>query len=731
MTTRLRWLWLTLLAGTAVATPPLAVRDSSFVTPDGQAVGLFGANLYQSHMMWARLQDPQPGLDALRRFSELGFNCARMPLSAGYLMPAPGVLPGDPDYARILQQHGLKPGYVDLLDRLVAEADKLNIYLLAEIHEFPRDEYRWFTGGDEHKRDSGEPGGGLDWMKDDAAIRRYTPVILGWLAKHWQGQATICGLEVPYNEPRSKEAWGSGEGYKQFVAECCAAIKQADPKRLTFMNVLDWGAGVNNLEDVSVWDLPAQVDALAPHLYLGMHTNQATIDGAYGTSAASWLSWFRGAGKPIVVGEFGQAHAKYPEYQKYDASDKVVERLHDACLAGWYRNGAQGALRWAYDGGLDDPDKTGRVVGGAAAMLKYGPSFIEQPRTGRGRVAIVLATSKRSQYAGDRDLMILADALLDRGIEPFDCLFEEQVKARPNLIHDYRAVLIYLPDLDPELAKQVDHDALRVLSLPDTSDETIGKLTPFLQAAHLEPLARPRPVQVFATDGQLAVFNRSGEPASYQHPVWDWQRLGDLATGDILTPADGFVRIDVPAYGGRGLMLLNPGETVPQREVAETGRRPEGRLPLTLALYDHGSQRGRWVESLSGAFSALVRSEIGQEVLRIKTSGRLQAGGFRFDRHQPLELAPWLNQPGAALELKLRLLTRGTAAIEVEFAGESQSAMAALPISPIQDWQLVRVPLSRLRPAGRPEIATALYLRFLPEGSGELGSAWLSRPIEP
>jgi len=730
MSTMLRILGLALLTSSAWATPPLAVRDGAFVTPDGQAVGLFGANLYQCHMMWARLQDPAPGLADLRRFAELGFNCARMPLSAGVLMPAPGVLPDDADYATVLQQHGLKAGYVTLLDALVAEADKLGIYLLPEIHEYPRDPYRWFTGGDEKLRNTGQPGGGIDWMADDAAIRRYTPTILQWLAEHWRGRSNIAGFEVPYNEPRSSEAWGSGEGYKQFVAECCAAIKAADPLRLTFMNVLDWGAGVNSLEAVSVWDLPDQVDALAPHFYLGMHSNQATIEGAYGTAPTSWLSWYRGAGKPIVVGEFGPAHAKFPEFQKYDSSDKVIERLHDACLAGWYLNGAQGALRWAWDGGLDDPEKSGQVAGGAAAMLKYGPSYIQKPRSGRGAVAIVLATSKRAQYAGDRDLMRLAAALLDRGVGPFDCLFADHVAAHPNLVSQYRAVLVYLPDLAPEVAARVQREAMRAFPLPSADDEALAGLTDFLAAARLEPLARPQPVQVFPTPGGLAVYNRTAESAAYRHPVWDWERLGDPSTGEVLTAQDGQIRIDVPAFAGRALSFLKPGETMPARDRVDSRTRAE-KLPLVLPLYDHGSSRGRWVDSLSGARSNLARSETGLEVLRIQTSGRLQAGGFRFDAHQPVDLLPWLAKPGAALELKLRLLTRGTAAIEVELSGDDQSAAAALSVSPIQDWQLVRVPLDRLRPEGRPETATALYLRFLPEGSGELGSVWLSRPIEP
>jgi len=727
----LRLLGLVLLTTAAWATSPLAVREGAFVTPDGQAVGLFGANLYQGHMMWARLQEPEPGLAALRRFAELGFNCARLPLSAGYLMPAPGVLPDDADYAEILKQHGLKPGYVPLLDQLVAEADKLGIYLIPEIHEFPRDAYRWFTGGDEHLRGTGQPGGGIDWMADDAAIRRYTATILKWLAEHWRGEATIAGFEVPYNEPRSKSEWGSGEGYKQFVAECCAAIKEADPARLTFMNVLDWGAGVNSLESVSVWDLPDQVDVLAPHFYLGMHSNQATIEGAYGTAPASWLSWFRGSGKPIVIGEFGQAHAKYPEFQKYDQSDKVIERLHDACVAGWYLNGAQGVIRWAWDGGLDDPEKSGQVAGGARAMLKYAPAFIDRPRTGRGSVAIVLATSKRSQYAGDRDLMRISDALLDRGIAPFDCLFADQVERNPKLVREYRAVLVYQPDLPAELVQRVQDEAFRVLALTSADDEGLADLTDFLRSAHLDPLVRPQAVQVFETPGRLAVFNRTGEAAAYVHPVWDWERLGDEATGQILTADDGGIRIDVPAFGGRSLRMLKPGETMPARETADGRVREGDKLPLVLSLYDHGSSRGRWVDSLSGAMSSLTRSETGLEVLRIKTSGRLQAGGFRFDAHQPVDLAAWLAKPGAALEMKLRLLTRGTAAIEVELSGENQSAMASLAVSPISDWQLVRVPLDRLRPEGRPATATAVYLRFLPEGSGELGSVWLSRPIEP
>ncbi|MCC7493399.1 MAG: cellulase family glycosylhydrolase [Fimbriimonadaceae bacterium] len=719
--------WLLCCLSLARATPPLGVQDGGFAAA-GQPVGLVGVNLYQGHMMWARLQNVDEAREALAQVAALGFNCVRLPLNGGLLMPAPGMLPDDPGYAAKLKEHGLNPGYPALLDQVAATADKVGVWVLPELHEWPGDAYRWFTGGEEKDRSSGRPGGGLSWAQDPATWRQQAPRLLAWLAARWRGRTALAGFEVPYNEPHGRGDWERGDGFKAFAGECARAVKQADPQRLVFLATGDWGAGVNELSDSFVWDLAPEIDALAPHFYLGMHSKSATIADAYGVAPASWLSWYRGAGKPLVVGEYGPAHSAHPQWQTYDDSDQIVPRLHDACLAGWYANGVAGALRWAWDKGIDDEGKRHRVGSDSLTMLKYLAPLSQAPHRGRGAVAVVLDKGRRSQYGQGRDLLRIAAALLNVGAAPFDSLFEEQVVAQPAVLSQYRALLVYQPDLAPAALAACRASGVPRLELADDALPD-DRLRIFLRDAGLKVGGSPVNVWAFEAGDRLAVFNRTAEKQAYSHEVWTWQRVADRLRGELLPVADDLVRLELPPFGSRDLALLKPNDPLPA--LAADGRpRTVVNLPVLLPLYDHGPTRGRWAAGWSGGEAQLLRSEEGREVLQVRSNGRLEAGGFNFDNHQPVELLPWREITGASLDLLLRLTSRGTSALQVELHGANDIALATLAIRPSPEWQQISIPLAQFEPRRKPTSLQGVFLRLLPEGSVQVGAVWLTRPVQ-
>ena len=103
----------------------LVVRDGVLETKAGKRVGLYGVNIFQSHMHWARRQDPEAYRTELARIAAAGFNAVRMPLNMSFFMPAQGMLPDDPRYAETLEAHRLPTGAMAFYDGLVAEAARL------------------------------------------------------------------------------------------------------------------------------------------------------------------------------------------------------------------------------------------------------------------------------------------------------------------------------------------------------------------------------------------------------------------------------------------------------------------------------------------------------------------------------------------------------------------------------------------------------------------------------
>jgi len=515
----MRKLSLSFLLAISLAFPslhPLKVEKGRIVDKvTGKPIGLFGVNLFESHLGWAISQDVSVMERNLTAISRLGFNALRVPLNMSYIEPAPDVFPDSPSYSEIMHQHNLKDGFPRFLDTLVQKADELGLYVILEFHELPADPWRYFAGGQEQLRGSGKHGGAISWLakieEKEGKIAKveldwdkayeYVPKALAWLARHYKGNPTLAGIEVPWNEPVG--GWAEDENlYYKLVQACARAVKKEDPNRLVFMDVQDWGAGVNYLPPSSTWRTPPEVDVLFPHFYFGMHCPNTPYEQALRCSAANWASWFTGWGKPVMVGEYGVAGLnedwmrghleELRKFYNFSGDKPDTSLLHRdvmrACLEQWKKMGIQGVFYWAWWEGIP-----GRAEGksdltlssGFEVLKEFADSFRNPKQTSSdAKIAVICDISKRSQYGSPQDLLLISDILIKENATPFHTLFLQAIKGKGDILskRKYQKVILLADGLDEEaiqsLRKFIPQKHLLIISQSEKG--WINKLARFL-----------------------------------------------------------------------------------------------------------------------------------------------------------------------------------------------------------------------------------------------------------
>jgi hypothetical protein len=528
----------------------LHVDGGRFCDETGRPVALYGVNLFQSHLMWSRRQDLAEAEAALEAISELGFNAVRMPLNMAWFEPEPNVFPGDPQYESILTAHGLPTGALAFYDGLVRRAGELGLYVIPEFHELPSDPYRWFVGGEERDRGTDRPGRAIAWMAqpDEANPGRYhtdpelaakeVPRALGWLAEHWRGVPNIAGIEVPWNEPRGSLA--EPGAYFDLCRNCAGAVKAADPDRLVFMDCVDWGAMVNRIPDESVWKTPDQVDALFPHFYPGLHSNNSGEAGTWSTTMANWASWLMGSGRPVMVGEYGVVEMTRAGYWKDGVTDAQRAATYAACLAQWYAMGVQGVFCWAWDGGIGRDPGTGALNQGAEELVKWAAPYRETvPCAAEAEIAVVCAPEHRASYGGKKDLWLVTDALLDAHLTPFATVFSSQVLQQPEALTRFSSLIVLDADLPEAVRDAVRQAGKRTFWLTPDLAGLEEAVTGLRQAAGATPESLlPASVVVGYAAEQATVYERKGQAG----PV--------------------HLRLHIPGADGAGALVDPSGETL-------------------------------------------------------------------------------------------------------------------------------------------------------------------------
>lgn len=537
----------------------LHVDGGRFRDQTEEPVALYGVNLFQSHLMWSRRQDPAEAEAALRAIADLGFNAVRMPLNMAWFEPEPGVFPDDPRYEPILAAHGLPVGAVAFYDGLVRRAGELGLYVIPEFHELPSDPYRWFVGGEEKERGTDKPGRAIAWMAqpdennpgryhpDPELAAREVPRALGWLAAHWRGMPNIAGIEVPWNEPRG--ALAEPAPYFDLCTNCAGAVKAADPDRLVFMDCLDWGAMVNRIPDESVWKLPDEVDALVPHFYPGLHSNNSGEAGTWSTTMANWASWLMGSGRPVMVGEYGVVEMKRAGYWKDGMTDAQRAATYAACLAQWYAMGVQGVFCWAWDGGIGRDPETGALNQGAEELVKWAAPFEQTvPCAADAKIAVICAPGQRAAYGDRKGLWLITDALLDAHLTPFATVFSSQVEEQPQVLSRFGFLIVLDADLPEPVRDAVREVGKRTVWLtPDLAglEEAVAQLR---QAAGATPEPLPANVIVGYAAGQATVYERKGQAGAVR------------------------LRLQIPGAEGDGVLVGPSGKTVFEGQAQQVAR---------------------------------------------------------------------------------------------------------------------------------------------------------------
>jgi len=471
--------------------PRLKVQGGVLTDERGKPVGLFGVNLFESHLGWAIEQDVTEMERNLKTIAACGFNAIRVPLNMSYIEPAPDVFPDDPRYEEIMRQHRLKPTFPQFLDALVRTAGELGLYVILEFHELPSDPWRYFAGGNEQLRKTGKHGGAISWMakltyRPDGTIERveldwekafeHVPKALAWLAKQYKGNTAVAAIEVPWNEPVGGLA-NDENAYFRLVQSCARAVKRVDPQRLVFMDVQDWGAGVNFLPPSSCWRVPEEVDALFPHFYFGMHCPNMPYEVALQIAAAHWVSWFLAWGKPVLVGEYGTAGLSWQSWLK--RNEEVLMHRYQlfgerpnreafwsdvvrACLEQWLKMGVQGVFYWAWWCGIPGQDigqRTYSLTHGLEVLKEFAPKFRKPKATAAdAKVAVVCDKGRRAPYGALQDLAAIAQILVAENATPYHVLFGEAILAERRWQHQlrrYEKIIVLADGLPDEVLTKV------------------------------------------------------------------------------------------------------------------------------------------------------------------------------------------------------------------------------------------------------------------------------------
>jgi len=285
--------------------PPLATRGAEIVDRAGRPVILRGVSWFGMetethvpHGLWAR-----DYRELLAQIRATGFNLIRLPFSVNAVRSASvsGI-----DFSRggnaALQ--GLPP--LEVLDRIVAEADRLGLLVLLDCHRLDDTKIPelWYD----------EAFSEQDWLDC-------------WrlMARRYGRAANVIGADIK-NEPHGAASWGTGDPKTDFrlAAERCGdAIHAVAPHWLIVVEGVEknvpgqqlpghwWGGNLEGVRKFPVRLAQADRVVYSPHEYgPGVHQAEWFRDPAYPANLAGrWEQGFyfivRDKLAPVLVGEFG------------------------------------------------------------------------------------------------------------------------------------------------------------------------------------------------------------------------------------------------------------------------------------------------------------------------------------------------------------------------------------------------------------------------------------------
>jgi len=294
------------LAAAAAEIPtPLATRGSEIVGRDGRPVVLRGVSWFGMetethvpHGLWTR--DYREMLSQIRG---VGFNLVRLPWSVNAVRSASV---GGIDFSKGANADLQGQGPLEVLDRIVAEADRQGLLVLLDCHRLDDARIPELWYGDGFTED--------DWLE-------------AWrtMARRYRGAANVIGADIK-NEPHGAATWGTGDVQTDFrlAAERCGdAIHEIAPHWLIVVEGVEknvpgqklpghwWGGNLEGVRESPVRLKAKNRVVYSPHEYgPGVHQAEWFKDPAFPANLPDrWEKGFyfivREGIAPVLVGEFG------------------------------------------------------------------------------------------------------------------------------------------------------------------------------------------------------------------------------------------------------------------------------------------------------------------------------------------------------------------------------------------------------------------------------------------
>jgi hypothetical protein len=498
---------------TGESAPRVRMENGRLFAGD-KPLGFVGVNYSPFHLDLPRDPDYREVVRNLVEMHSWGVRVIRLPFSISTLQPAEGVFPDHPEWAATMRKHNLDPEIFPLLEYFIQVAGQMRMHSVIDWHGMPTDPYHYHSGGQPADKDAGKPGTAVAWLAPSATAAvefdpskpRHRKMILSshtWIARHFQGNPNLLGIEIPYNEPHDR-FMAVEKNWRDFTNEAAAAVAEGDPARLTF--TMPSAYGHDNLSPSATWIPPDRASGGAPHFYLANGPVAARPDAkdfpmpylardvedsfAY-AQASVFLPW-SATNYPIYNGEGGEFGNEcfLPDEKHPDRAEWIIEaQIVQAYAAGW-----TGYLNWTlwnhetdfipYREIYERVSKRFAPVFAAGALdrTKAEVAFVQSPgavppSNGMNHACVPLARLALAlhlpfvHYYTDQQFLYSFRASVPTGLE--------QVEEGTSLSR-YKALIVDRRNLDTRAASLAEISGVPVLWTDDASSLSSSDVAAFL-----------------------------------------------------------------------------------------------------------------------------------------------------------------------------------------------------------------------------------------------------------